>query len=232
MRIEKYGPYTAKEQAGGWWDIEEDFVRSFLFIGAREALLVDTCNVKANLDTLVKKLSPLPVRVVQTHGDVDHLGASGRFEKVYMHPAEYVHLREETGQTINLAPLWENEVIDIGGRAFEVILMPGHTPGSIALLDRKNRILVSGDSVKADTVWAFGPGRNIKAYIESLIRLYALKDSFDIILPSHGPLFVKPDLIPELIEGAQKLRLGELAGEEAGMIGCKLYKWKRASFFY
>lgn len=33
-------------------------------------------------------------------------------------------------------PLWEGTVIDLGFWKFEVILTPGHTPGSIMLLDR------------------------------------------------------------------------------------------------
>jgi glyoxylase-like metal-dependent hydrolase (beta-lactamase superfamily II) len=232
MRTEQSGPYTAIEQEGGWWTIEQDFVRSFLFTGSREALLVDTCDADADLKSFVEKLSSLPIRVVQTHGDPDHIGASARFEKVYLHPAENNHLRLTSSKPLHTSPLWEGESIDLGGRSFEVILIPGHTPGSIALLDRENRVLLSGDSVKADTVYAFGQGRDLDAYIASLEKLNRIKDSFDRVLPSHGELFVSPDIISELIEGAVKLKQKELPAFPADIGGCKLYRWKRISFFY
>ena len=38
-------------------------------------------------------------------------------------------------------------VVDLGDRAFEVIHTPGHSPGGIALWERKTGILLSGDIV-------------------------------------------------------------------------------------
>jgi glyoxylase-like metal-dependent hydrolase (beta-lactamase superfamily II) len=45
--------------------------------------------------------------------------------------------------------LLDGDVIDLGDRAFEVIHVPGHSPGSIALLERATGILFSGDMVHA-----------------------------------------------------------------------------------
>ena len=39
------------------------------------------------------------------------------------------------------------DVVDLGDRAFEVIHTPGHSPGGIALYERKTGILLSGDIV-------------------------------------------------------------------------------------
>jgi glyoxylase-like metal-dependent hydrolase (beta-lactamase superfamily II) len=232
MNEKKQGPYAAREISGNLWSIDQDFVRSFLVIGSREALLVDTCDADEDLKGFVETLTAKPLRVVQTHGDRDHIGASARFDRVYMHPAEFNFLRSTSDLPIRLAALREGEALDLGGRSLEVILIPGHTPGSIALLDRENRLLFSGDSVKADTVYAFGPGRSLEAYIDSLKRLEGLRSSFDTILPSHGRLPVEPEILTDLIEGAEKLFRGELKREDAGGMPCGLYRWKRASFFY
>ncbi|MGT2465803.1 MBL fold metallo-hydrolase [Mesorhizobium atlanticum] len=41
----------------------------------------------------------------------------------------------------------DGDVVDLGDRAFEVIHVPGHSPGSIMLYDRRDQILFSGDTV-------------------------------------------------------------------------------------
>ena len=38
-------------------------------------------------------------------------------------------------------------MIDLGDRAFEVVHTPGHSPGGIALWERKTGILLSGDII-------------------------------------------------------------------------------------
>ena len=40
----------------------------------------------------------------------------------------------------------EGHVFDLGGRTLEVILTPGHSDGSICLLDKENRLLFTGDA--------------------------------------------------------------------------------------
>ncbi|TIT32768.1 MAG: MBL fold metallo-hydrolase, partial [Mesorhizobium sp.] len=39
------------------------------------------------------------------------------------------------------------DVVDLGDRAFEVIHTPGHSPGGIALFEKKTGILLSGDII-------------------------------------------------------------------------------------
>ncbi|MBW9152261.1 MBL fold metallo-hydrolase [Clostridium estertheticum] len=46
-------------------------------------------------------------------------------------------------------PVKEGHVFDLGERELEVMYLPGHTNGSIALLDRKNRVLFSGDTISS-----------------------------------------------------------------------------------
>ena len=71
-----------------------------------------------------------------------------------------------------LCALKEGDHINIGGRFFEVLHVPGHTPGSLALLDRLNRILITGDLVsKMMPVFLFGEGRDYDAYLRTLQKL-------------------------------------------------------------
>ncbi len=53
--------------------------------------------------------------------------------------------------TVTPAPLTgyldEGDTIDLGDRVFQVLHLPGHSPGSIALYDRANETLFSGDVI-------------------------------------------------------------------------------------
>jgi glyoxylase-like metal-dependent hydrolase (beta-lactamase superfamily II) len=131
-------------------------------------------------------------------------------------------------------PLWEGDRIDLGGRSFKVILLPGHTPGSITLLDAENRALFSGDSVQAGTIYMFGPGRNLKAYIASMIKLAAISKQFDAVYPSHGPIPVSRDILDGLILGAKRVLNGEIEGVKAERadISAKVYDVGVAKFLY
>ncbi len=212
--------------------IDQDFVRCFLIEGTERAVLLDTCDADADLPGLVGSMTDLPVIVVHTHADSDHIGASDRFTETYMHPSEFALLYEVYSKTLHPKPLREGEVLRLGGRELDVLLIPGHTPGSIALLDRTRRILFSGDTVKDNPIYLFGPGRSLPAYLDSLRRLYSIQAAFDTILPSHGSLPIGREVLSDLAEGAELLLSGALAGADAGGLPCKLYTYRSASFYY
>ena len=80
-------------------------------------------------------------------------------------------------QTQAAAPTWvleEGDIIDLGDRAFEVLHLPGHTPGSIGLWEADSGILFSGDAIYDGPVLATLPGANIDDYIVTLERLMTL----------------------------------------------------------
>ena len=47
------------------------------------------------------------------------------------------------------------EVLDLGGRKLEILLVPGHTPDAVALLDSENRLLFTGDTWYDASLWLF-----------------------------------------------------------------------------
>ncbi|MBQ8972698.1 MAG: MBL fold metallo-hydrolase, partial [Clostridia bacterium] len=105
-------------------------------------------------------------------------------------------------------------------RALRIIHLPGHTPGSIAVLDVKNRVLISGDPIQAHGhIFMFGSHRNMEEYIRSLERLEALQDQFDEIWPSHADIPIAPDTIHQLVEGARDVIAGIIKGTPAEMHG-------------
>ena len=214
--------------------IEDNGVRCFLFIGSQRALLVDTgFGQSGSLKDIVESLTDKPVMLVITHADPDHIGNVGEFGAVNMHPSEMPYFFSEPKTGINVIPIWEGDVIDIGGRSFEVILIPGHTAGSIALLDRSNRVIVTGDSISSGPVFMFGEVRSIYAYRASMEKLVGLKGAFDEIYPAHGPLPLPPGQIDKGLAAANKLIAGELTPQDPPFpLPAKMYMHDGAGFFF
>ncbi|MBR5490261.1 MAG: MBL fold metallo-hydrolase [Oscillospiraceae bacterium] len=215
------------------WRIEDGVVRMFLFVGEDKALLVDTGFGSGNVRQCVEGITDKPIILVNTHGDNDHTGCNKFFDEIYMHPSEFAYYQQLSGCETPPLPIYENDVIDLGGLAFEVILLPGHTPGSIALLDRKNKVLVGGDSVSTSSVFIFGQGRSLAAFMESMKKLQKLKSDFDTVYPSHGEFGISGDIVDELILAAEALRDGKIPPQEPPMnIPAKMYRMGKVGFYY
>lgn len=157
---------------------------------------------------MAQTITDLPLILINTHADPDHISGNGGFDEVYMSPKEEGNYRENGG-TGSFHPIHEGEVINLGDRPLRIIDIPGHTPGSIAIIDEKNHILISGDSVQDGDIFMFGPMRNLERYIESLKHLEKFTDMFDEIYAMHGSFPVKCDLIEKVIEGAQLIKVGK-----------------------
>ena len=216
--------------------IEQGFVRCFLFIGEEKALLVDAAfGGEDNLKDLIATLTDKPVQLVLTHGDPDHIGYMGNFDKAYLLEEEIPACQEMAAKAgTELCALKEGDHINIGGRFFEVLHVPGHTPGSLALLDRLNRILITGDLVsKMMPVFLFGEGRDYDAYLRTLQKLSMMKVSFDQIYPSHGEFPLTSDYIDKQIAAAEKMRAGELPALDPPMpLPAKMYMDGDVGFYF
>lgn len=78
----------------------------------------------------------------------------------------------------------EGDVVDLGNRTFTVLHLPGHSPGSIALLDEHN-----GDFFSADAIYDEGlvddiPGADVEAYLRTMHRLASL--DVGAVYAGHG----------------------------------------------
>ena len=193
---------------------DEGGVRFFLLTGTKKALMVDCGMMTQDALEHAKQVTNLPVELVLTHADRDHIASIGEFDSFYMHPSEasnYYNSRDRTGLFI---PVEEGHVFDLGGREIKVIATPGHTPGSIALLDEAGRFIITGDPIQDGNVFMFGVQREMHAYLHGLLKVKQLADKFDDILPSHGSLPVKVDIIDELYAGAVRVLEGKVQGTE------------------
>lgn len=196
----------------GTYRIEEANVRFFLLTGTKEALLIDSGMQVTNARDIAESLTDLPLKLLNTHADPDHIRSNGQFSSFYMNPAEASnYYRVQKGAGI-IDPVEHGSIIDLGERPLEIISLPGHTPGSIAVLDINHRVLISGDPIQDGAIYMFGQQRELHAYLLSLQKLQKYCERFDIIYPSHGSFPVSPDLIPLLYEGAENILNKKIAG--------------------
>ena len=201
------------------WIYEDGGVRFFLLEGTEQALLIDSGMNTHNARDLAQAQTDLPVRLFNTHADMDHVGSLDQFEQFYIDPAELVNLRVSI-KAEQVLPVYDGDVIDLGGRPLEAIALPGHTPGSLALLDKNNGWLFSGDPIQRDgNIFMFGPMRNLPAYILSLERLRKRKHEIQAIYPSHAACPIPPEAIDEVLEGARRIECGECPYARRDMFG-------------
>lgn len=228
--------YKAIKHAEDFYTIEEGGVRSFVILGTDKAMLVDTGMDGEGILDFVRTITGLPLMLVTTHGDRDHVGGHKHFPSAYMHPVEFELFREKNQVEIELLPLWEGDVIDLGTSKWEVILIPGHTPGSIALLDETGRLIV-GDSVQDGAVFMFGRGRNLDAFIASMEKLDKRLGEFIELYPSHDTAPIPPSKITDMLKGAKLLKEGKVEGQPMPddmpfPMPCKVFDFGFAKFLY
>ena len=94
--------------------------------------------------------------------------------------------------------LSDGDVIDLGDRAFEVMHLPGHSPGSIGLWEPRTGILFSGDAIYDGPLLDMLPDSSVPDYLRTMNRLRALP--VKLVHGGHEPSFNR-DRMLSLIEG-------------------------------
>lgn len=166
-------------------------------------------------------------RIIMTHTHLDHIGCLSEIQKAIPGVELWVHNLEaellEKGDDRGVYGMNEfkgmcqmqyglksdaftftvdkklegGEILDIGGMKWEVIHIPGHSMGGIALYHSSLKILIPGDVVYADhAIGRFDlHGANPDQLKKSLYRLADLE--IDMLLPGHNQIVkgLPPDYV-------------------------------------
>jgi hydroxyacylglutathione hydrolase len=145
-----------------------------------------------------------PVKIVNTHCHIDHiLGVAFLHEKFglpfLIHPKEVPLLTASVAQgeffglEVQTPPaptglLNEGDRVTFGRSAFEVIHIPGHSPGGIVLLNRDQPCLFSGDVLFQGSIGRTDlPGGDYDSLVNSIRqKLFTLNPEIRVY-PGHGP---------------------------------------------
>lgn len=192
---------TVINYENGIYAIDQQMVRAFLIVGTKKALLLDTGAVRIDILSYIKEITSLPIEVILTHSDVDHTANLQDFERAYINEADIpTLLSNESFKNVKFNRLSDGDVFDIGGRTLKVLFTPGHTLGSVCLIDEENKILFAGDTVSYGPVFMFGENRSIKDYVISLKRLDEMRESglFTSVYCCHNQCPISADTLNDL----------------------------------
>lgn len=204
--------YQALAIEDGFYAVVDDFTRCYLLAGDNMALLIDTGVSGGDLRGFCQTLTDRPIRVVNTHADPDHVAANEQFDYFYLHPAEYAHAAALGLSLEKAQPLWEGDTFMLGKWLVEAILIPGHTPGGLALWEKNHGWLFTGDTVQNGNILLSGEGRSIPAFRASIEKLRRLKAAITRIYGAHGDLAISPDHLDDIAAVAAQMVAGELQG--------------------
>ncbi|MDY3919240.1 MAG: MBL fold metallo-hydrolase [Candidatus Limivivens sp.] len=133
---------------------------------------------------------------------------------VLLTPEEAAFL-EEANMPENLSFIKEGDRIALGGRTLEVIETPGHTRGSICLLDRENACLFSGDTVcNREVLVYFEHSASVEEFGETAEKLLEKKDLFEQIWPGHHECPLDASCIEDYRRAAEAILKNPEIGEK------------------
>lgn len=189
-----------------------------LIIGSQKAVLFDTMNGLGDLKSLVEGITSLPIQVINSHGHVDHIGGNYQFDKVCLNRKDWgviesnrailktiemnmheelVNCKKSMEMTEQMPDIIPGTKIDLGDRTLEVVPLEGHTPGSIGLLLKEDRILFAGDAFTPQMCLFFPESMPVEAY-QSMLRR-TMEQPFDqYVLGHYTQLFPKSYLMKML----------------------------------
>lgn len=217
-------------------------VYCYLVEGTRSALLIDTMTGLGDLKSFVKQYTDLPVRAVHTHGHFDHIGGSYDFDEAWI-PKRDIHLLPENEpvqrkfwfekricklrrrhvdftpadfavpRRIMWHPMEDGTRFSLGGRIVTAVDMPGHTPGSMGLLDSKTGILFSGDAGSRSTFMFLAGSTALSVYYQGLKRLKLMRGhQISEWYNFHNYTEMPPVILDELIAAARSALNGHIEG--------------------
>lgn len=157
------------------------------------------------LVNFVKRNNLTVTHVINTHLHIDHAIGDGFAAKAFGAPvlaheadmflgdrmqrqAEEFGIAARVDNVSVTSYLTDGEKIRIGDGTLEIIHVPGHSPGGIALYDPEGGFVISGDSLFAGSVGrADLPGGDMRTLLDAIERkLFTLPGS-TVVYPGHGP---------------------------------------------
>ena len=166
------------------------------------AIIIDPGGEKNKIKQVLDGYNLKPAFIINTHGHFDHIGCDNEFGvPVYIHSQDAQMLKNPQA---NLSGLFassfrvnseiraveDGKIIELDNIRLQVIHMPGHTPGGIALLLEKpvNKAIFTGDSLFCQGIGRTDFEGGDEALLIKSIRKNILSLPDDtVVYPGHGP---------------------------------------------
>ena len=170
----------------------------------REAMVIDPGDEIEDILALIRGHRLQVKQIVITHAHIDHVGGAMKLRAatgapILLNQNDYSLLKMLDVQAtwIGMADpgkveidhsVEEDETLNAGSLAANVIHTPGHTEGSICLYFPAEKKLIAGDTLFAGSIGRTDlPGGSFEKIIDSLHgKVLALPDE-TVVVPGHGP---------------------------------------------
>jgi hydroxyacylglutathione hydrolase len=146
----------------------------------------------------------VPQLLLITHGHIDHIDDAAKIKRRYNcqvgYHADSVPLItdpsffKQFGFFLEAEPvepdflIGEGKSQDFLGSLFDVLLVPGHCPGSLCFYSPKQNLLIGGDALFAGSIGRTDlPGGNHAELIENIVKKVLVLPDQTVVLSGHGP---------------------------------------------
>lgn len=173
-----------------------------------ECIIIDPgCYEKSEGDALIEYINDEALNVtaiINTHCHIDHVLGNYRMKEVFKTKLWINRIEEPYLRAVKTyAPNYgfnlyqesspdgfidEKEFVTVGTHELEVLFVPGHSPGHIALYDEQEKIILAGDVLFRNSIGRTDlPGGDHDTLIHSIQhKLFQLPDDVTVYC-GHGP---------------------------------------------
>lgn len=220
-------------------------VYTYLAEGTDSAVLIDTGFGVGSLKEYVETLTKLPLKVVLTHGHLDHAGGAVEFEQVYLNERDLEEA--EIGTKVEnraprfpkemqkdvlpprdldkYLPLKDGQMFDLGGLTIKMLDLNGHTPGCMCALFCEKRLILLGDACNSYGFMQLPGSSSVKVYRDNLAAFCKHADEFDKVMYSHPHNFGGKEILQETLNLCDEILSGKRRGELVENSGMPYSVW-------
>ena len=189
----------------GIYDILDEGNSSFYIVeGEDRAAVIDTgISPGQKILPLIRKYTSKPLILVLTHAHIDHWYHMDEFETVYMCHREFEVGADALRDMMADKDLHPERTLDIrtdtrielGGTSLSICEVPGHTPGSVVVLDERSNRLFTGDAIGS------GYGGRMSFHGGHRYQMFQSTHVPSFNPPSLGLLCDLIDLVDQIVHG-------------------------------
>jgi hydroxyacylglutathione hydrolase len=157
-----------------------------------------------SIEAAIAEVGMKPEKILLTHGHIDHAGGAAEMRERLGVPIEGPHAAErplldnldKQGEAYGIEArvvtpdrwLADGDTVSVAGHTFEVMHCPGHSPGSVVLVNRPQRFALMGDVLFQGSIGRTDvPLGSHEALMHSIrTKVLTLDDDFAFIC-GHGP---------------------------------------------
>ncbi|MHA2390606.1 MAG: MBL fold metallo-hydrolase [Promethearchaeota archaeon] len=150
----------------------------------KEIAIIDPGIDSDVVKNVIKRENYKPIYLIGTHPHHDHIQCAIDIMDYFNIPLLINDIGRRVGENIKF--IKENDVIEIGTECLYVIETPGHTRNDIMLIDYKNTLIFTGDTLLRGRIPRQLTNYNkLMASIRKILHYPKISDEFTIY-PGHG----------------------------------------------